>query len=326
MAIGGSEEQRHSVERRGLGCAGANHTKGNHMKTQDILNKSGSALGLASAGFGRLPSGLHFQHDGNSAGGGAGGATTTADDEGTAGGGTGEGDGDTSAGDDKPVYTSKAYAQVLSEAKAAKKRAQDAEKKLAEAARNAVPPEELEALREFKNKQAEEAEKREKDKGEFDKILERTKSSAAEREKALLGERDGWKVKFQNTAINNVLAMHIPQFTTAAPADVMAILRPHFKIDEETDEIYVEVNGVTPKNEKTGHDMTPEEFIESEIAKRPYFASARPANGSGGGTRKESRDANKPKFTREMIQKMSPAEFKLHEKEIIEESNAGRIT
>lgn len=296
------------------------------MNTQDILNKSGSALSLASVGYGRLPSALHFQHDGNAAGGGAGTGTATADDENADGNtGTGEGDGDGKGTDDKPVYTAKAHAQVLAEAKAAKKRAQEAERKLADALKNQVPAEEIEELRAYKNKQAEEAEKREKEKGEFDKVLERHKQSAAEREKALSSERDNWKTKFQTTAINNVLAMHIPQFTTAAPSDVMAILRPYFKIDEETDEIYVEVNGVRPKNEKTGHDMTPEEFIESEIAKRPYFASARPANGSGGSGRKDGRDANKPKYTREILSKMTPAEYKKNEAEIIEEMNAGRI-
>ena len=281
----------------------------------EILNKSGSALGLASAGYGRLPSALRFAPDDD--GGGAGGGATggSKDDAGSKDGG---GSKDDAGGkdDETPVYTKAQHDALLNETKKEREARRKLENDLKELKKNALSPEEITEFRNFRVEKQKAEEAKIKEKGEYEKLIKQQEESHKAALEAATKERDDFKSKFYGERFGRLLASEIPKHTTAPVEDLSPLIMPFLQIDEEDGSIVVVVNGVTPKNEK-GQDMSPAEFIAAEINRRPHFASLKPANGSGGPNQNGKGKGGKATFTREEIASMSEADFKKNEAAIL---------
>lgn len=286
--------------------------------SQEIIAKSGSALGLASLGYGRLPSALRFAPDGD----GNGGAAEGGSGDGGAGGsgaGKGEGgkgDGGEGADENTPIYTKAQHDALLNETKKEREARRKLEADLKELRKNALTPEEITEFRNFRVEKQKAEEAKVKEKGEYEKLIQKQEAEHKAALEAAAKERDDYKSKFHAERFGRLLASEIPKHTTAPVEDLSPLIMPYLQIDEEDGSIVVLVNGVTPKNEK-GQDMSPAEFIAAEIARRPHFAVLKPANGSGGGNQNGKGKGGKPTFTREEIASMSEADFKKNEAAIL---------
>lgn len=259
-------------------------------------------------------------------------ASEALDDAGSGGGGgdtgdTGAGDGDANAGgdgasDDKaakakakadePVFKASDRDQMLRDMMALKNKLKQQEERL----RTMPSPEEIEELRQEKAKKQQEEEERKKREGKFEELLVNQKQNYEKRMQELTLELEQERQSHRNEKINNALATEIPKHTTVEISDVATLLKPFVSIDPETNEFVItDRNGSRPINEK-GKEMKLAEWVESEISKRPYFASAKPANGSGGSTQRGGKGA-KQAFTDEEISKMSREELAKYKKDIL---------
>lgn len=287
----------------------------------DILNRAGSALGLASHGYGNLPRGLNFSPDGDGGAAGGGTGVGVADDAGGEGEGTGEGagegEGEGEGGEDeKPVYTKKQHDALLTETKAERKRRQELEKKVKELSDNALSPEEIKEFRNFRVEKQNAEKKKAEERGEYQKLIAAKDKAHEEALAAEKSRADANEARWRRERLGNALAREVPKHTTVPIEDVSPLLLPFLVIDEETQEIVPQLaDGTVPKNAK-GKDMTYQEFIESEIAKRPHFASLKPSNGSGGVPQRGKGKDGKPAFTAEQIASMSHEDFKKYEAQI----------
>lgn len=187
--------------------------------------------------------------------------------------------------------------------------------------KDAPSPAEVQELREARVQKQKEEEEAKKRAGQFEELLAKQKKEAADAIAAEKSRTASVTTKYQRSMVVNALSQEIPKFTTAPVADVLALIQGPVSYDPETEKFKIEVNGVWPVNDK-GRDMTLEEFVEAEVAKRPYLATAKPAQGSGGTTQRGGKGGEAKRFTADEVRTMSDAEFKKNEKAILEQGVA----
>lgn len=202
-----------------------------------------------------------------------------------------------------------------------RKRAQTAEREV-KRLRGKMSPEELKEFRKWKVKRAQDEEERERRAGNFDKVLASREAKHSEQLKREREAREAAEKKLRQREIENLIAMEVPKHTGVAIEEVQPMIEKYLIHDEDGELIVVDKKGEPWYNDDTAHPFEPAEFIEWFISKRPFLATVKPVNGSGGKTGKRGKSGDKDEWTPERVANLSHEEFKKHEKEILAAAEA----
>lgn len=193
-----------------------------------------------------------------------------------------------------PQPTPEEIARLKSEAEAAAAAAKKAEEeakslKAQLAAMPRLTPEDIKRYEELKKREADEAEQRKKAEeerlrreGEYEKLARTLREETEAKIKAAEETAKTATEKLHAEKINAFFATTVPRYTTADVRDVTMMLGSSVTVDKETGNlIVIDETGHPRMNPSTGKRFTPEEYVASEIDKRPFLKTLKPVNGSG---------------------------------------------
>lgn len=286
------------------------------MSANELTKNAGtantSALQSAMRGGLSLPRGLYFDPSDE----GGGGDNDNGNDNNNDGAGGEGNENNNDGGDgDEAVVSKKEYDGVLKEMIARR----DAEKKLTKELeslkKNAPSKEEISELRKFRAQQQEAEEERRKKEGQFEELLNETKTKYEQKIQELESKVEQEVISRRAERVDNILAKFIPQNTDVPVDDVSPLIKNFFKWDEDG-EVYIEVNGEEPLDEN-GKPKTAERFIADFIASKPWLAAHKPKGGSGGASGRGRGKNGAKVYTAEDLASMSTEDFRKYQSEIM---------
>lgn len=167
-------------------------------------------------------------------------------------------------------------------------------------------PDEIERLAQIRE-EAEKAEQRkQEEKGQFDKILADKEKKWQQREADLIKERDTER----NDRLDLIKENQLTNMALKAGADqsnvdmIVAFTKGNVKVVDKNTIVPVDQNGDIPLNPDTGKDLTLEEYMRSFLSARPGLVKAAPGTGGGTGVVRRTGD-----YTIEDIKKIAQTDL-----------------
>jgi len=275
----------------------------------------------------------NYTPDDNTGSGGAGARGATGGNDGDTGGAgdadddsnDGDSDGDSGDADDADdadqVVSKRDYERVVQESIKRKNRLRELQRELEAVRKNQLSEDDIKAFRQWQQQQAEDETTAKKKRGEFESLLKEKDEKHQREVSELNGTVEKLQKQLADTHVQYKLATVVPQFVhPKIPVDdVIRLVRDDFRYDPEEGMVIV-VDSDGDRRAGSGPDgyMTPEEYLQDFVTKRPHYAPADKPGGSG--TTNQRGGKNRP-YTPADIAGMSQADYRKNRERILQQAD-----